>query len=144
MLPKELAAKSVMIVDDMQSMRAIVAALLRSMGFTNVVQAEDGERALKKLRLTPVDIILSDWDMPVMDGLTLLKEVRAMEECKNTAFFLITANNAQEKVAAAREAGVTDYIVKPITFQLVKERIEKAFGVAPLPSSGSIDFNKIR
>ena len=126
-LPSEVLDKSVLVVDDMVSMRAIIVALLRSMGFNNITQAENGEKAIKKLSRKSYDLVLSDWDMPGMDGLSLLKHVRDEMKLTKLVFLLVTANDSQQKVEAAREAGVNDYIVKPITFQQVQERIERAW-----------------
>ena len=126
-LPQDVLEKSILVVDDMVSMRAIIVALLRSMGFSNIEQAENGEKAIKKLTRKSYDIVLSDWDMPGIDGLTLLKTVRDELKLSKVVFLLITANDSQHKVESARAAGVNDYIVKPITFQQVQERIERAW-----------------
>jgi len=119
---------NVLIVDDYKTMLRIIENLLKQLGFKNVIQATDGSEAIKKLRDTPVGLIISDWNMQPMTGLQLLKEVRADEKLKTTPFIMITAESKTENVIAAKEAGVNNYIVKPFNAETLKSKIVAVIG----------------
>jgi len=115
----------ILIVDDFATMRKVIRNLLKQGGFENVAEAEDGAAALKLLKSQPVDFVISDWNMPNMSGLELLKAVRADEELKGLPFLMVTAEALKDNVVAAVKAGVSNYIVKPFTAEVLNEKIEK-------------------
>lgn len=115
----------ILIVDDFATMRKVIRNLLKQGGFENVVEAEDGAAALKMLKSQQVDFIISDWNMPNMSGLELLKAVRADDELKALPFLMVTAEALKDNVVAAVKAGVSNYIVKPFTAEVLNEKIEK-------------------
>ena len=115
----------ILIVDDFATMRKVIRNLLKQGGFENVAEAEDGAAALKVLKSQPVDFVISDWNMPNMSGLELLKAVRADEELKGLPFLMVTAEALKDNVVAAVKAGVSNYIVKPFTAEVLNEKIEK-------------------
>lgn len=115
----------VLIVDDYKTMLRIIRNLLKQLGFENVDEANDGQEALVKLRTGNFGLVISDWNMAPMTGLDLLKEVRADGRLKNTPFIMITAESKTENVAAAKEAGVSNYIVKPFNAETLRDKIEK-------------------
>jgi two-component system chemotaxis response regulator CheY len=115
----------ILIVDDFATMRKVIRNLLKQGGFENVAEAEDGMAALKVLKSQPVDFVISDWNMPNMSGLELLKAVRADEELKEMPFLMVTAEALKDNVVAAVKAGVSNYIVKPFTAEVLNEKIEK-------------------
>jgi two-component system chemotaxis response regulator CheY len=115
----------ILIVDDFATMRKVIRNLLKQGGFENVVEAEDGVAALKILKSQQVDFIISDWNMPNMSGLELLKAVRGDDELKALPFLMVTAEALKDNVVAAVKAGVSNYIVKPFTAEVLNEKIEK-------------------
>jgi two-component system chemotaxis response regulator CheY len=115
----------ILIVDDFATMRKVIRNLLKQGGFENIVEAEDGVAALKVLESQKVDFIISDWNMPNMSGLELLKAVRADEELKEMPFLMVTAEALKDNIVAAVKAGVSNYIVKPFTAEVLNEKIEK-------------------
>jgi two-component system chemotaxis response regulator CheY len=115
----------ILIVDDFATMRKVIRNLLKQGGFENVVEAEDGLAALKILKSQQVDFIISDWNMPNMSGLELLKAVRGDDELKALPFLMVTAEALKDNVVAAVKAGVSNYIVKPFTAEVLNEKIEK-------------------
>jgi two-component system chemotaxis response regulator CheY len=117
----------VLIVDDASAMRRIVRGLLRELGFKNMRDAENGQRALDELKKRKADFIISDWNMPVMTGLELLKAIRADEALKSTPVLMVTAEAKQENIIAAVQAGVSNYIVKPFNAQTLQEKLNKIF-----------------
>jgi two-component system chemotaxis response regulator CheY len=106
-------------------MRKVIRNLLKQSGYENIVEAEDGVNALKVLQSQKIDFVVSDWNMPNMSGLELLKAVRADEELKALPFLMVTAEALQENVVAAVKAGVSNYIVKPFTSETLDEKIKK-------------------
>ena len=120
----------VLIVDDYKTMLRIIRNLLKQLGFENVDEANDGQEALVKLRNGNFGLVISDWNMAPMTGLDLLKEVRADARLKNTPFIMITAESKTENVAAAKEAGVSNYIVKPFNAETLRDKIEKVMAHA--------------
>ena len=115
----------ILIVDDFATMRKVIRNLLKQGGFENVVEAEDGVAALKVLQSQKVDFIISDWNMPNMSGLELLKAVRGSDDLKELPFLMVTAEALKDNVVAAVKAGVSNYIVKPFTAEVLNEKIEK-------------------
>lgn len=116
-----------LIVDDFSTMRRIVRNLLKELGFNNVDEAEDGAVALQKLKGGGFDFIVSDWNMPNMDGLALLQAVRADPVLKGLPVLMITAEAKKENIVAAAQAGASGYIVKPFTAATLNEKLVKIF-----------------
>jgi len=116
-----------LVVDDFATMRRIVRNLLKELGFTNVEEAEDGAVALTKLRQGGFEVVVSDWNMPNMDGLTLLQTMRADAELKSLPFLMITAEAKKENVAAAVQAGASSCIAKPFTAATLQDKLDKIF-----------------
>lgn len=117
----------VLVVDDFATMRRIVKNVLRQLGFENITEADDGETAVRKLESERIDFIVSDWNMPKMSGLELLKWVRAHDEFKDLPFLMVTAEAQKENVLEAVKAKVSNYIVKPFTADTLAEKIDKIF-----------------
>lgn len=117
----------VLVVDDFSTMRRIVKNILRQLGFENIVEADDGETAVTKLETERIDFVVSDWNMPKMSGLDLLKWVRSHEEFKDLPFLMVTAEAQKENILEAVKAQVSNYIVKPFTADVMLEKIEKIF-----------------
>lgn len=115
----------ILVVDDFATMRKVIRNLLKQSGYENLVEAEDGINALKILKSQKIDFVVSDWNMPNMSGLELLKAVRADEDLKALPFLMVTAEALQENVVAAVKAGVSNYIVKPFTSETLDEKIKK-------------------
>jgi len=116
-----------LVVDDFSTMRRIVRNLLKELGFTNVDEAEDGQVALHKLKNQHFDFIVSDWNMPNMTGIELLKAVRADQQIKHLPFMMITAEAKRENIIEAAMAGASGYIVKPFTAATLEEKMNKIF-----------------
>ena len=114
-----------LVVDDFSTMRRIIRNLLRELGFLNVEEAEDGVAALRKLRESNFDFVVSDWNMPNMDGLTMLQSVRADTELKKIPVLMVTAEAKKENIVAAAQAGANGYIVKPFTAATLDEKLNK-------------------
>jgi len=115
----------ILVVDDFATMRKVIRNLLKQVGYENIVEAEDGVLALRVLKSQKVDLVISDWNMPNMTGLELLKAVRSDEDLKSTPFLMVTAEALQDNVIAAVKAGVSNYIVKPFTAEVLNEKITK-------------------
>jgi len=118
----------ILIVDDYDTMLRVIRNLLRQLKFTNVEEASDGAEALEKLRAGSFDLIISDWNMEPMTGMQLLREVRADETLSETPFIMITAETRSENVIAAKEAGVSNYIVKPFDAETLKTKLVSVLG----------------
>lgn len=116
-----------LVVDDFSTMRRIVRNLLKELGFTNVDEAEDGQVALHKLKTQHFDFVVSDWNMPNMTGIELLKAVRADMQLKHLPFLMITAEAKRENIIEAAMAGASGYIVKPFTAATLEEKMGKIF-----------------
>src|SRR5208283_586524 len=127
---------NVLVVDDFPTMRRIVKNLLKQLGFENIDEAEDGAQALSKLRGGGYGLIVSDWNMPVMEGIDLLKHVRADEALKAIPFLMVTAEAEKDKVITAIKAGVDNYVVKPFTAEVLKEKLEKIADKKPSLKAG--------
>ncbi|MBY0331022.1 MAG: chemotaxis response regulator CheY [Acetobacteraceae bacterium] len=120
----------VLIVDDYKTMLRIIRNLLKQLEFENVEEATDGQEALSKLRAGSFGLVISDWNMAPMTGLDLLKEVRADARLKALPFIMITAESKTENVVAAKQAGVSNYIVKPFNAETLRDKIEKVMAHA--------------
>ncbi len=116
---------NVLIVDDYKTMLRIIRNLLKQIGFSNVDEATDGVEALSKLRANTFGLVISDWNMAPMTGLELLQAVRAEPKLKTLPFIMITAESKTENVVAAKQAGVSNYIVKPFNAETLQGKIEK-------------------
>jgi two-component system chemotaxis response regulator CheY len=118
-----------LIVDDFSTMRRIVRNLLKELGYTNADEAEDGVVALQKLETMPSEFnfVVSDWNMPNMDGLTLLQKIRSSPQLKHLPVLMITAEAKKENIIAAAQAGASGYIVKPFTAATLAEKMDKIF-----------------
>ena len=113
----------VLVVDDFSTMRRIVRNILRQLGFQNVVEADDGTSAWDVLNREKIDFIVSDWNMPQMTGIELLRKVRASEQFANIPFLMVTAEAQQENIIEAVQAKVSNYIVKPFTKATLEEKV---------------------
>jgi two-component system chemotaxis response regulator CheY len=120
----------VLVVDDYKTMTRIIRNLLKQIDFHDADEAADGHEALAKLRAGNFGLVISDWNMAPMTGLDLLKEVRADAKLKHLPFIMVTAESKTENVVAAKQAGVSNYIVKPFNAETLKEKIEKVFAHA--------------
>ena len=118
----------VLVVDDFATMRRIVKNILTQLGYKNVIEADDGTTALDVLKAEKIDLIISDWNMPKMTGLDLLKAVRADSSMANTPFIMVTAEAQQDNIILAVKAKVSQYIVKPFTAETLAEKLQKIFG----------------
>ncbi|MGR6862123.1 chemotaxis response regulator CheY [Aliivibrio salmonicida] len=117
----------ILIVDDFSTMRRIVKNLLRDLGFNNTQEADDGLTALPLLKKGDFEFVVTDWNMPGMQGIDLLKTIRADNELKHLPVLMITAEAKREQIIEAAQAGVNGYIVKPFTAATLKEKLDKIF-----------------
>lgn len=115
----------ILVVDDFATMRRIVKNILKQIGFENIEEAEDGEQAYNKLKSGGFKFVVSDWNMPNLDGLGLLKKVRSDPDLKTLPVLMVTAEAEKEKVVEAIKAGVSNYVVKPFTAEVLKEKMDK-------------------
>lgn len=118
----------ILIVDDFATMRRIVKNIMTQLGYKNLLEADDGSTAIELLKNEKVDLIISDWNMPKMTGLELLKAVRADADMADTPFIMVTAEAQQDNIILAVKAKVSQYIVKPFTAETLGEKIAKVFG----------------
>ncbi len=118
----------ILVVDDYKTMLRIIRNLLNQLNFSNIHEATDGQMALGKLREGSFGMVISDWNMEPMTGLQLLREVRADENLRTTPFIMITAESKTENVIAAKDAGVSNYIVKPFNAETLKTKIVSVLG----------------
>jgi two-component system chemotaxis response regulator CheY len=125
-MPADLNMK-VLVVDDMVTMRRIVKNILKQLGFGNVDEAENGQEALQKLRSDTFGFVVSDWNMPVMTGIDMLRAIRGDEKLKAIPVLMVTAEAQQSNLIEAVQAGVSNYIVKPFTAETMQEKIGKIF-----------------
>jgi two-component system, chemotaxis family, chemotaxis protein CheY len=116
---------TVLVVDDFSTMRRIVRKILKDLQFQDVIEAENGAEAFQLLQTTKVDLIVSDWNMPTMTGLELLKRVRADERLKGLPFLLVTAESQKENIIEAIQAKVSNYVVKPFSPAVLAEKLAK-------------------
>jgi len=117
----------ILVVDDFSTMRRIIKNILRQLGFNNIEEADDGTTAWDALNKGGIDFVISDWNMPQMTGIELLRKVRASEEFGDMPFLMVTAEAQQENVIEAVQAKVSNYIVKPFTAETLKQKIDKIF-----------------
>jgi len=117
----------ILVVDDFSTMRRIIKNLLRDLGFTNTQEADDGVTALPMLQSGSFDFLVTDWNMPGMTGLDLLKEVRKDANLVSLPVLMVTAESKREQIIEAAQAGVNGYVVKPFTAATLKEKIDKIF-----------------
>lgn len=117
----------ILIVDDFSTMRRIIKNTLRQIGFSNVVEADDGKRAVTILDTDKIDLIISDWNMAEMTGIELLRHVRGSDIYKDTPFLMVTAEAQQQNIIEAVQAGVSNYVVKPFTADVIQEKIQQIF-----------------
>lgn len=117
----------ILIVDDFSTMRRIVRNCLKQIGFTNVTEAADGKIALEKLQNNEFKLIISDWNMPNMMGIDLLKSVRGSERHKHIPFLMVTAEAQKENIIEAAKAGVSNYVIKPFTADILGTKLEQVF-----------------
>lgn len=118
----------VLVVDDFSTMRRIIKNILRQLGFSNIVEADDGTTAWETLNKDRIDFIIADWNMPKMTGIDLLRKVRASDEFADLPFLMVTAEGLQENIIEAVQAKVSNYIVKPFTPEILGQKIDKIFG----------------
>ncbi|MCK5818491.1 MAG: chemotaxis response regulator CheY [Psychromonas sp.] len=117
----------VLIVDDFSTMRRIIKNLLRDLGFTNTFEADDGNTALPLLKGGDFEFVVTDWNMPIMQGIDLLKEIRKDDKLKHLPVLMVTAEAKREQIIEAAQAGVNGYIVKPFTAGTLKIKLDKIF-----------------
>src|SRR4030043_639131 len=117
----------VLVVDDFATMRKIVRNILKQIGFTNIVEADDGAAAMSIIKSDKIDFVVTDWNMPNMSGLDLLKNIRAEEKAKDTPVLIETAEGLAENGVDAVKSGVDNYIVKPFTAETIQAKIEQIF-----------------
>ncbi|GAB3460256.1 chemotaxis response regulator CheY [Azotobacter salinestris] len=118
---------SILVVDDFPTMRRIVRSLLKELGFNNVEEAEDGQDALNRLRGGGFEFVVSDWNMPNLDGLEMLKQIRSDDGLKHLPVLMVTAEAKKENIIAAAQAGANGYVVKPFTAATLEEKLNKIF-----------------
>ena len=114
-----------LVVDDFSTMRRIIKNFLNDLGYTNILEADDGKTALPKLKAGEVDFLITDWNMPGMQGLELLRLVRGDPAMKKLPVLMVTAEAKREQIVEAAQAGVNGYVVKPFTAATLKEKIDK-------------------
>jgi len=119
---------AVLLVDDFATMRRILKNILTQIGFSNIYEADDGKSALKLLKNQKIDLIMCDWNMPIMNGLDLLNVVRGDDALKEIPFVMVTAEAQKENIIQAVQAGVNNYIVKPFTTETITQKLGKVFG----------------
>lgn len=117
----------ILVVDDFSTMRRIIKNLLKDLGFTNVEEADDGKTALPILKQGRIDFLVTDWNMPGMTGIDLIKAVRADPALAHIPVLMVTAEAKREQIIAAAQAGVNGYVVKPFTAAVLKEKLDKIF-----------------
>lgn len=117
----------ILVVDDFSTMRRIVKNLLQELGYSNIQEADDGNTALPMLKAAGFDLVITDWNMPGMTGIDLLKAIRADPALRATPVLMVTAENSREQIIEAAQSGVNGYIVKPFTGVTLKEKIDRIF-----------------
>ena len=117
----------ILIVDDFSTMRRIIKNLLRDLGYNNTAEADDGKTALPVLQTGDFDFLVTDWNMPKMPGIELLRAVRAEEKLASLPVLMVTAEARRDQIVEAAQAGVNGYVVKPFSAETLKEKIEKIF-----------------
>ena len=120
----------VLVVDDMSTMRRMVKNVLKQIGFSDMVEAKNGQDALNKLKTNDISLIVSAWNMPVMQGIELLRAVRADAAIKHLPFLMVTTEAQKENIIEAVQAGVSNYVVKPFTAEALQGKLKKIFAIA--------------
>lgn len=115
----------ILVVDDFSTMRRIVKNILKQLGYENIEEAEDGAQGYSKLKNGGFGFVVSDWNMPNMDGLEMVNKIRGDAELKDLPILMVTAEAEKDKVIAAIKAGVNNYVVKPFTAEILKEKMDK-------------------
>ena len=113
----------ILIVDDMPMIRGFLLGVLKKIGYINVVSSDNGMDAYTKLKLDTFDLVISDWNMPILDGLGLLRKIRGNEKLNNLLFLMMTAESDKEKVTEAIKEGINGYIVKPVNAQILEKKL---------------------
>ncbi|HTW37427.1 MAG TPA: chemotaxis response regulator CheY [Steroidobacteraceae bacterium] len=124
-----------LVVDDFSTMRRIIKNLLHDLGYQNVVEADDGSTALPILQQGDIDCLITDWNMPGMHGLELLKAVRSDAKLAKLPVLMLTAESKREQILEAAQAGVSGYVIKPFTAEILKEKLDKILGSAAKPDA---------
>ena len=119
---------NILVVDDYKTMLRILTSLLKQLGFNNVLTAENGQEALQKLHSEDVDFVISDWNMEPMTGMELLREIRGSDKLKNIPFIMATAESKTESILSAKQAGVSNYIVKPFNAETLQKKMASVLG----------------
>jgi two-component system chemotaxis response regulator CheY len=117
----------ILVVDDFSTMRRIIKNLLKDLGFSNIQEADDGSTALPMLQQGDFDFVVTDWNMPGMQGIDLLRNIRSDDNLKHLPVLMVTAEAKKEQIVAAAQAGVNGYVVKPFTAATLKEKLAKIF-----------------
>jgi two-component system chemotaxis response regulator CheY len=117
----------ILIVDDFSTMRRIMKNVLKQLNFVNIIEADDGSTALEALQREKIDLVVSDWNMPKMTGLELIKVIRCDDALKHIPFLMVTAEAQQENIIEAVKSGVSNYIVKPFTAETLSQKINQIF-----------------
>ncbi|MGQ8366411.1 chemotaxis response regulator CheY [Glaciecola sp. 1036] len=117
----------ILVVDDFSTMRRIIKNLLKDLGFTNIQEADDGNTALPMLQQGDFNFVVTDWNMPGMQGIDLLRAIRSNDKLKHLPVLMVTAEAKKEQIVAAAQAGVNGYVVKPFTAATLKEKLDKIF-----------------
>jgi two-component system chemotaxis response regulator CheY len=124
----------ILVVDDFRSMRSLIKNILRKLGYSKVFEADDGDSAWKLLQEEEFELVISDWNMPRMKGIDLLRNVRQSDEFAQLPFLMVTAEGQKDNVVEAIKAGVSGYIVKPFSPQALQDKIQKIFAKKPQPA----------
>ncbi len=117
----------ILVVDDFSTMRRIIRNLLRDLGLTNADEADDGATALPMLKSGKYDFLITDWNMPIMEGIDLVRTIRADADLRELPILMVTAEARREQIVVAAEAGVNGYIVKPFNAQTLEAKVAKIF-----------------
>ncbi|MCS6961658.1 MAG: response regulator [Deltaproteobacteria bacterium] len=125
MIPRQYLNQPVLVADDFSTMRKIIKNSLQTMGFTTIIEAQDGVEAWEKLEKEPVILIISDWNMPRMQGIDLLKKVKQDPKYAQIPFIMVTAEGQKECVIEAIKSGVNNYVVKPFTTEVLEQKIQQ-------------------
>lgn len=119
---------TILVVDNLPTMRRVIRGALRDLGYSNVAEAEDGQQALARLREHGADLVISEWAMPNVDGLEMIRRIRADDALADTPVLMVTAEARRENILAAVEAGSDGYVVKPFTLATLEAKIQQLFG----------------
>jgi two-component system chemotaxis response regulator CheY len=123
-----MAELKILAIDDSPTMRRIIINTLKRAGFEDVIEASDGKDALVKMKVEKINFVITDWNMPEMDGLTFVTTVRSMDEYKTLPILMVTTRSVKDDILEAMKAGVNNYIVKPFTPETLKAKIDQVLG----------------